>query len=267
MERDSFPSLTLKQVCISTHTLTWSVTEQFCNVIGISKISTHTLTWSVTVYQDFKRKGKKNFNSHAHVERDCKQKISEHNNGISTHTLTWSVTFKSRRMLRNVLDFNSHAHVERDIILTKPIMGRTYFNSHAHVERDPEIARAFCSLKNFNSHAHVERDYTAAMTGTLIGISTHTLTWSVTDFKRLDYFRLFISTHTLTWSVTLRRFADKYGIPISTHTLTWSVTGGDTNVKINRPYFNSHAHVERDCCVERYPDENIEFQLTRSRGA
>ena len=37
-------------------------------------------------------------------------------------------------------------------------------------------------------------------------ISTHTLTWSVTDFKRLDYFRLFISTHTLTWSVTRKGY-------------------------------------------------------------
>ena len=34
-----------------------------------------------------------------------------------------------------------------------------------------------------------------------------------------------ISTHTLTWSVTemFYYFVDKYGI--STHTLTWSVTG------------------------------------------
>ena len=33
-------------------------------------ISTHTLTWSVTRYKIMKITGVKNFNSHAHVERD-----------------------------------------------------------------------------------------------------------------------------------------------------------------------------------------------------
>ena len=34
------------------------------------EISTHTLTWSVTEYGHAKKGGKGNFNSHAHVERD-----------------------------------------------------------------------------------------------------------------------------------------------------------------------------------------------------
>ena len=34
------------------------------------------------------------------------------------------------------------------------------------------------------------------------GISTHTLTWSVTEVIRMFDNRLKISTHTLTWSVT-----------------------------------------------------------------
>ena len=34
-----------------------------------------------------------NFNSHAHVERDIPQNVIEKMKAISTHTLTWSVTF------------------------------------------------------------------------------------------------------------------------------------------------------------------------------
>ena len=33
---------------------------------------------------------------------------------------------------------------------------------------------------NFNSHAHVERDTLGKIDTAMIGISTHTLTWSVT---------------------------------------------------------------------------------------
>ena len=78
---------------ISTHTLTWSVTfEFFDNEMYIPKISTHTLTWSVTV--EF-------FN--------CLLQIA-----ISTHTLTWSVTYTTGASTAIVFNFNSHAHVERD---------------------------------------------------------------------------------------------------------------------------------------------------------
>ena len=37
-------------------------------------------------------------------------------------------------------------------------------------------------------------------------ISTHTLTWSVTQVKTFFAGGLVISTHTLTWSVTIRRY-------------------------------------------------------------
>ena len=37
---------------------------------------------------------KKNFNSHAHVERDIRVLINDADSIISTHTLTWSVTGK-----------------------------------------------------------------------------------------------------------------------------------------------------------------------------
>ena len=103
----------------------------------------------------------------------------------------------------------------------------------------------------------------------LPGISTHTLTWSVTPpIMRKNASRA-ISTHTLTWSVTpdthrtyvrhqyfnshahverdLVRFFGQYiKRVISTHTLTWSVTVYVYMAVNNSRDFNSHAHVERD---------------------
>ena len=55
---------------ISTHTLTWSVTQFSQTSEGLRLISTHTLTWSVTMIFHYKFLSIKNFNSHAHVERD-----------------------------------------------------------------------------------------------------------------------------------------------------------------------------------------------------
>ena len=119
---------------------------------------------------------------------------------------------------------------------------------------------------NFNSHAHVERDIflinclkaTSISTHTLTwsvtqqdkhsehidSISTHTLTWSVTCIQLMNMEKNAISTHTLTWSVTLCFLKKKEHILISTHTLTWSVT---------------------DLIVVIFL--SILFQLTRSRGA
>ena len=55
-------------------------------------------------------------------------------------------------------------------------------------------------------------------------ISTHTLTWSVTDDGTHQKTIITISTHTLTWSVTADTIVAFFFRPISTHTLTWSVT-------------------------------------------
>ena len=38
------------------------------------------------------RGSSRNFNSHAHVERDVHTRLGDYAPGISTHTLTWSVT-------------------------------------------------------------------------------------------------------------------------------------------------------------------------------
>ena len=56
---------------ISTHTLTWSVTYVCGNGAWKCGISTHTLTWSVTLNDFMRSFWVYNFNSHAHVERDC----------------------------------------------------------------------------------------------------------------------------------------------------------------------------------------------------
>ena len=77
-------------------------------------------------------------------------------------------------------------------------------------------------------------------------ISTHTLTWSVTEHA-IDFGPLHnISTHTLTWSVTVLTYSKNNDDDISTHTLTWSVTRPAVGLTAVKQHFNSHAHVERD---------------------
>ena len=120
------------------------------------------------------------FNSHAHVERDRYIELSTDERKISTHTLTWSVTAFTG--LLNIFI--------------------RYFNSHAHVERDGKTDEIADILVNFNSHAHVERDATYVRLNFNLSISTHTLTWSVTNRFVHIISRKGISTHTLTWSVT-----------------------------------------------------------------
>ena len=56
----------------------------------------------------------KDFNSHAHVERDA---VVETAFPVDSN-------------------FNSHAHVERDFYFVHGITTFLHFNSHAHVERD-----------------------------------------------------------------------------------------------------------------------------------
>ena len=100
---------------ISTHTLTWSVTGTATISAGLTGvISTHTLTWSVTHSNLLFRIYDKNFNSHAHVERDCFFFV------LGCYTVY----------------FNSHAHVERDEKALFLLDHLADFNSHAHVERD-----------------------------------------------------------------------------------------------------------------------------------
>ena len=92
MERDEFNGNRAEAFHISTHTLTWSVTQTGKKLVGRSCISTHTLTWSVTIFDN----GMPTLSA------------------ISTHTLTWSVTAYLVNAIDSRGNFNSHAHVERD---------------------------------------------------------------------------------------------------------------------------------------------------------
>ena len=122
---------------ISTHTLTWSVTS---GAPRRSRSGRFQLTRSRGAWRevDPHLKDKRDFNSHAHVERDIADEYgyekysrfqltrsrgawrAENGNDyfaviISTHTLTWSVTCKEKGFTIWICHFNSHAHVERDI--------------------------------------------------------------------------------------------------------------------------------------------------------
>ena len=100
---------------------------------------------------------------------------------ISTHTLTWSVTTYFTDI--DFKDFiSTHTltwSVTEGAISDTPLEGN--FNSHAHVERDELTLALEYSDSNFNSHAHVERDYNNGNYLIYGHISTHTLTWSVTQ--------------------------------------------------------------------------------------
>ena len=114
VERDAHFCLTEYRTCISTHTLTWSVTL----VLGVKNAATDDFNSHAHVERDVDlgtknwlmynfnshahverdmvdmavMERKMNFNSHAHVERDHWQSMDCTAISISTHTLTWSVT-------------------------------------------------------------------------------------------------------------------------------------------------------------------------------
>ena len=98
----------------------------------------------------------------------------------------------------------------------------------------------------FNSHAHVERDMLKWESDLLAIISTHTLTWSVTDFLRYAIGKIKISTHTLTWSVTGKSALNPLK-PCDFNSHAHVERDKTTLTKlVYKIYFNSHAHVERD---------------------
>ena len=253
---------------ISTHTLTWSVTCRFAVFYCIWIISTHTLTWSVTFsspqkqaylrFQLTRSRGawrvafwafaiRRNFNSHAHVERDVRLEMLnlyysqfqltrsrgawllqlllmfrinifqltrsrgawlhtlpffENWVPISTHTLTWSVTV-NKNHTSDFINISTHT-------LTWSVTSDRY---HWHYFRQFQLTRSRGAWQHFLLGAGYPWEFqltrsrgawlkTLVWFVTLIRISTHTLTWSVTkDFLRYAIGKI-ISTHTLTWSVT-----------------------------------------------------------------
>ena len=98
------------------------------------------------------------------------------------------------------------------------------FNSHAHVERDANTGTISTSMTHFNSHAHVERDLEKSIQCNHLQISTHTLTWSVTEISiGMPFFCNNFNSHA---HVERDAVVENGGLDrdISTHTLTWSVT-------------------------------------------
>ena len=92
MERDLQSDTFHNDLVISTHTLTWSVTQELKKLyMNLQDFNSHA-----HVERDEMGLGKisdiKHFNSHAHVERDERTKGADNGYFISTHTLTWSVT-------------------------------------------------------------------------------------------------------------------------------------------------------------------------------
>ena len=133
------------------------------DLVNLKQISTHTLTWSVTFCEESK----------------------EFQKTISTHTLTWSVTKNSQKFLE-VREISTHTLTWS--VTIEPYVqfsASSHFNSHAHVERDGCIKIFFTPFRHFNSHAHVERDHHHRQCLHYSGISTHTLTWSVTSQANL----------------------------------------------------------------------------------
>ena len=192
---------TLSAFPISTHTLTWSVTLLVISLIGI------------TGFQLTRSRG-------AWPQKNSPKAVIKI---ISTHTLTWSVTglwWNCRFLWQFQLTRSRGAW----LLSSEYIYFYNDFNSHAHVERDPcgDLQQRY--VENFNSHAHVERDRLKVATLQLMkGISTHTLTWSVTRPRSLW------KRH---WKFQLTRSRGAW------HPQLWPYN--------RQRYFNSHAHVERD---------------------
>ena len=188
----------------------------------------------------------KNFNSHAHVERDRRNALHltswilfqlTRSRGawpsfvsIVFHVLKFQLT-RSRGAWRYwkmlpvlTLHFNSHAHVERDLLnfyhllcviisthtLTWSVTGMGFWRSLLKI--------------HFNSHAHVERDEIVRNWINAQSISTHTLTWSVTGIISSSYLLIYAFQLTRSRGAWLQ----------NCNYLLWQY------------HFNSHAHVERD---------------------
>ena len=223
VERDQRSNGKTYAVCISTHTLTWSVTF---NKGELKDIKTFQLTRSRGAW--LSKRNKNHTVNEFQLTRSrgawrlekstpCNHlQISTHtltwsvtpvfnysieNIHISTHTLTWSVTSRSETNQRTLwfqLTRSRGAWRQWKTVYSKYVTFQLTRSRGAWLEYSDSRGQT----GNFNSHAHVERD--------------------------LKYQRIV----TYTW--------------ISTHTLTWSVTPKSACPYQQRFHFNSHAHVERD---------------------
>ena len=163
---------------------------------------------------------------------------------ISTHTLTWSVTLYLPLLYTISTPFQLtrsrgawHDGQERK-------EHQKNFNSHAHVERDQTPHQCRRYIRHFNSHAHVERDDGEDRQSNKIKISTHTLTWSVTQ-------RWYDKNCRWKFQLTRSRGAWRFTVEFSITSLSFQLTRSRGAWQSSKWRY----------CFWR------QFQLTRSRGA
>ena len=159
MERDVNNLIAEKIHSISTHTLTWSVTPAQARYTAYLCVFQLTRSRGAWLCRHYVPKRFDNFNSHAHVERDCFCIINK-----TVRLVKFQLTRSRGAWLLNILENSASTQFQ----LTRSrgawppdVQSKFYdsnFNSHAHVERDAGGELHMTKPKHFNSHAHVERD-------------------------------------------------------------------------------------------------------------
>ena len=165
------------------------------------------------------------------------------------------------------LNFNSHAHVERDTFCKRFNKWAIEFQLTRSRGAWHTTGAGTAIVFNFNSHAHVVRDF--CIIDKTIWFVKFQLTRSRGAWLTICKYcwgLSTISTHTLTWSVTEYQLTCHTRICISTHTLTWSVTaGGHFSWWFGKFQLTRSRGAWRG---ELFPSYILGvFQLTRSRGA
>ena len=102
------------------------------------------------------------------------------------------------------------------------------------------------SRNYFNSQPHKEADADWINTGSILVISTHSLTRRLTSHQRVISALFYISTHSLTRRLTKLDGAYQIIQEISTHSLTRRLTIKCLYSLVGFTYFNSQPHKEAD---------------------
>ena len=208
---------------ISTHTLTWSVTAWIVATLQLFfNFNSHAhverdLSWLCQMIY------LKHFNSHAHVERDISAPCKTVSEIISTHTLTWSVTF---------INFPTH--------ITYKISTHTLTWSVTRILRQQGSNWKFQLTRSRG--AWLQRWYGANCWGKF-QLTRSRGAWRKRCKRTYIFWK--ISTHTLTWSVTQQPpiFWQIVGFQLTRSRGAWHCFW---RKRMDHRNFNSHAHVERD---------------------
>ena len=168
---------------ISTHTLTWSVTERRKNKMQKVRfqLTRSRGAWHIKC-SNFKNDDY--FNSHAHVERD--------------------LTLASSLIIQNIFQLTRSRGAWPLPIVNRfslSVFQLTRSRGAWLISDRPEFAsQSFQLTRSRGAWRYTVYSFAADNL-----ISTHTLTWSVTNQPTIFVVIIVISTHTLTWSVTIPR--------------------------------------------------------------